>query len=90
MCVCAYVCISGGSCDDAHGDGGNAGGGEGGWVRQGRRSGLAKLFVSAAPQIATPVLTHSLLSPGDRSAAGTVHHVLVCVFCLQRHHLPTA
>lgn len=28
-CACLYVCISGGSCDDAHSDGGNAGGGDG-------------------------------------------------------------
>lgn len=62
VCACLYVCISGGSCDDARSDGGNAGGGDGvaggGRGGEARRSRLAKLFVSSAPRHATPGLAH--------------------------------
>lgn len=70
-----YVCISGGSSDDAHSDGGNAGGGDGG-VAGGGRGGavdsLSSLFLSPAPRLATPLLAHSLLSQGDHTDVGTV------------------
>lgn len=98
VCACLYVCISGGSCDDAHSDGGNAGGGDGvaGGERGGAVDSLSSLFPLHLHFPHQRLLT--LLSPGSRTAVGTVtcscvvqYSVRACLFpyTIFTHHLPT-
>lgn len=98
VCACLYVCISGGSCDDAHSDGGNAGGGDGvaGGGRGGAVDSLSSLFPLHLHLPHQRLLT--LLSPGSRTAVGTVtcscvvqYSVRACLFpyTIFTHHLPT-